>query len=93
MDGYYVMLTYLYLVNLGLFVMMGLDKRAARRHRRRIAERVLLGLALLGGSIGGIGGMLAFRHKTRKPAFYIGMPVMLVAELLFFLGIIWAAGL
>jgi uncharacterized membrane protein YsdA (DUF1294 family) len=47
------------------------DKAAAMLGVRRIRESVLLGLALGGGFIGSLAGMLAFRHKRRKPAFYL----------------------
>lgn len=77
----YILVIWLLLINLTLFIVMGADKRAAKRHQRRVPENTLLGLAILGGSVGGILGMLAFRHKTRHPAFYIGYPAILLVEL------------
>ena len=68
-------------INLALFLVMGADKRAAKRRSRRVPENSLLALAILGGSVGGILGMLIFRHKTRHPAFYIGYPAILLVEL------------
>ena len=68
-------------VNLALFLVMGADKRAAKRRSRRVPENSLLALAVLGGSVGGILGMLIFRHKTRHPAFYVGYPAILLVEL------------
>ena len=67
-------------LNLALLLAMGIDKRRAIRKQRRISENTLLTLALLGGSAGGILGMLLFRHKTRKPAFFIGYPLILLAQ-------------
>ena len=72
---------YLICINLALFCAMGADKRAAQRRRRRVPETTLLALAVLGGSVGGILGMLLFRHKTRKIAFYLGFPLILLAQL------------
>ncbi len=73
---------YLLAVNLLLFILMGWDKAAARRSARRTRETTLLGLAVIGGSVGGILGMLLFRHKTKKPAFRIGMPLILICQAL-----------
>ena len=75
-----LLLIWLIGINLALFLVMGADKRAAKSHRRRVPETSLLALAVLGGSVGGILGMLAFRHKTRHPAFFLGYPAILIAE-------------
>jgi uncharacterized membrane protein YsdA (DUF1294 family) len=45
------------------------DKSLARRRARRVPERTLLFLALLGGFAGGAAGIVLFRHKTRKKGF------------------------
>ena len=68
-------------LNLLAFGAMFADKRLARAAARRIPERVLLGLALAGGCPGAMLGMFAFRHKTRKPRFYIGLPLILIAQI------------
>lgn len=74
------LLAYLLAVNLIAFAAMGIDKRRAQRHRWRIPEATLMALALLGGSIGGMAGMYLFRHKTRHPLFFVGIPAIFVAE-------------
>ena len=43
-------------------------------------EWVLLGLAAAGGSVGAYLGMLVFRHKTLKPLFRFGVPVILLVH-------------
>ena len=78
----YVFLCCLIVLNLLLFVLMGRDKHAARCGARRIPETTLLALAVLGGSVGGLLGMILFRHKSRKPAFRIGFPLILICQLL-----------
>ena len=65
-------------INLALFLVMGADKRAAKRRSRRVPENSLLALAVLGGSVGGILGMLIFRHKTQKLKFRILVPLFAV---------------
>lgn len=63
-----------------LFIVMGRDKAAAKQHRRRVPEATLLALAVIGGSAGGILGMLIFRHKTRHPVFFLGYPIILLCQ-------------
>lgn len=70
------------LINLIGFAAMALDKRRAIRHKWRIPERTLFLIALLFGSIGVLTGMYVFRHKTKHLSFSIGIPAILVAQLL-----------
>jgi len=72
---------YLLFINILAFLAMWIDKRKAKYGKWRIKEMTLLILALLGGSIGGILGMYTFHHKTKKPQFYIGFPVILVCQI------------
>ncbi|MBO5550598.1 MAG: DUF1294 domain-containing protein [Lachnospiraceae bacterium] len=64
------------------FFVFGIDKYKAVRHRWRIPEATLIGLCLIGGSAGGLLGMLVFRHKIRKPKFCIGVPLILAVQLI-----------
>lgn len=76
------MLTYyLIAVNVLAFALMGLDKSKARRGAWRIPEKVLFLAALLGGSLGALLGMFAFRHKTKHLRFVLGLPVILLLQL------------
>lgn len=74
------LLVYLLLINAVGFVFMLIDKRRARKNLWRISESTLLTVALLGGSIGSFAGMRLFHHKTRKPKFSIGIPVIIVLQ-------------
>ncbi len=67
-------------MNLLGFLLMGIDKRRAKKHRWRIPERVLLLTGAFGGCLGGLLGMLTFHHKTKKAAFVICMPLFVVAH-------------
>ncbi len=72
---------YLLAVNLAAFVLMGADKRKARRGAWRISERALFLPALLGGALGGVLGMRTFHHKTRHWYFRWGFPLLLALQL------------
>lgn len=76
-----VLAVYLLIVNLIGFAQMGIDKRRSIRHRWRIPEAQLFLVAVTGGSIGSLLGMYTFRHKTKHKTFVIGMPLILVLQL------------
>lgn len=71
---------YLIIINIAAWIMYRLDKWKAKSGAWRIPERTLLLTALAGGSVGALAGMLLFHHKTRKPKFMIGVPVMFAAH-------------
>ncbi len=71
---------YLVAVNLAAFVLMGVDKRRAKRGAWRISERALFLPALLGGALGGTLGMRVFRHKTKHWYFRWGLPLLLILQ-------------
>jgi uncharacterized membrane protein YsdA (DUF1294 family) len=60
------------------FAAFGFDKRRATTGGRRVPERTLLVLALLGGWPGSILAQRQFRHKTKKPTFLIAFWLMVV---------------
>ena len=72
---------YLLIINaVGVLIMLA-DKRRAQKKLWRVPEATLFTIAILGGSIGVLLGMRLFRHKTRKPRFYIGIPLLLALQL------------
>lgn len=73
---------YLLVINLIGFFIMWLDKRKAKYGRWRIPENTLFLITLLGGGIGTISGMYTFRHKTKKLKFTIGLPAILILEII-----------
>lgn len=75
------LLIYLLAINLISFIAYGIDKRKAIKNKWRIKEATLLGLSFIGGSVGALLGMITFHHKTKKPRFKIGVPVMLIIHL------------
>lgn len=72
---------YLIVINIIGFLLMFLDKKKAERGAWRIPEKTLFLATLLGGGIGTISGMYVFRHKTKKLKFTLGLPVILILEI------------
>jgi len=61
---------YIGLTSLAAFILFGIDKQKAKKHKWRIPEKTLLGMCLIGGFMGGFLGMQTFRHKTKHWYFY-----------------------
>ena len=75
---------YLIVINILGFLVMGLDKHKAKMADRRIPENTLFMFTILGGGVGTIAGMYVFHHKTKKMKFKVGMPLILILEILIF---------
>ena len=76
-----LILIYLLTVNAAGFVLMLVDKYKAKKHLWRIPEATLMGVALIGGSVGALLGMYTVRHKTKHLKFTVGIPVILALQL------------
>lgn len=84
MDVITLLLAYFIIMNLIGFLLMGIDKYKAKKRAFRIPEATLFIVAVIGGSIGSIIGMYAFRHKTKHWRFVYGMPIILLLQLILF---------
>lgn len=68
------------IINVVAFIMMGMDKSKSRKGVWRIPERTLFNVAFIGGSVGILGGMHVFRHKTKHAKFKWGIPLIIVIQ-------------
>lgn len=75
---------YLGIINAFALAIMLIDKYKAKKKAWRIPEAVLMTVAALGGSLGILFGMYAARHKTRKPKFAVGVPLLLLLHIVLF---------
>lgn len=75
-------LSYLLIINLITFLLYAIDKRRSIRKAWRIPESVLMGFVTFGGSVGAMLAMLLFRHKTKHAKFTVGVPLILVAQII-----------
>lgn len=73
-------LIYLGIINLVTFVAFAIDKMNAIGHRSRIRIVTLLGLAFIGGSLGGLLAMYLLHHKTTKDYFTVGIPLIILMQ-------------
>lgn len=72
---------YLAIINVVTFFVYGIDKLKAKRSKWRIPEATLLGLAVIGGSIGAWLGMKVWHHKTLHKKFKYGVPLILIIQI------------
>lgn len=75
-----ILIVYLAAINFITFAAFALDKIAAIEHRSRIRIVTLLGLAFIGGSLGALLGMYLLRHKTKKDYFTLGVPLIIIMQ-------------
>lgn len=60
------------------------DKRRAMTNHRRIQEKTLLMWGALGGAAAMLLTMITIHHKTRRPKFMVGLPLMILAQVAIF---------
>ncbi len=77
-----MLIYYLILINFfSLFVML-IDKKLAIKGKQRISEKFIYICAFIFGSIGILFGMHLFKHKTKKTKFSVGIPVLLLLQII-----------
>ena len=75
-----ILLIYLAVVNILTIIVFGVDKMNAKSNRQRVRIVTLLELAFIGGSVGALIGMYGFHHKTKKAYFTVGVPLILLMQ-------------
>ncbi|WP_226673310.1 DUF1294 domain-containing protein [Rossellomorea aquimaris] len=80
-----ILYIYAVVINIIGFIIMGRDKKKAKKHEYRISERVLWQVAIVGGSVGAYLGMKVFRHKTKHKQFAIGFPLLVMLHCVLFI--------
>ena len=77
----HIALIYFVIINVVTFFVYGIDKWKVKKSKWRVSEATLLGLAVVGGSIGAWLGMKAWHHKTLHRKFKFGVPVIIIVQL------------
>lgn len=73
---------YLIFINILALIFTVSDKHRAIRHKRRISEFTLMLISALGGSVTMLVTMLIIRHKTRHIKFMLGIPLIILIQLI-----------
>ena len=77
-----ILLYYLILIKIIAFIIIYIDKQKSIKHKWRIKESTLFLISIIGGSLGTLVGMYTFRHKTKHIKFTLGIPFILILQIL-----------
>ena len=78
MDFKNIFIFHLIVINVIAIFMCFLDKRKAIKNKKRISEKTLFLVSILGGCYLFYLGMYLFHHKTKKLKFSLGIPLIIV---------------
>lgn len=79
---------YLIIINLITFIIFGIDKFKSIKNKWRFKESTLINLCFIGGSIGGLISMYLFHHKTKHSCFHIGIPLIIITQIIVMISMI-----
>lgn len=82
MNYIYILIGYIIIINIISFFIMLYDKKQALYHNFRISEKTIFIVSLLLGGIGTYVGMYVFRHKTKHLKFTIGIPIVIILNII-----------
>ena len=77
-----ILLIYFGIINFITFIVFAIDKVNAQEHRSRIKIVTLLGLSVIGGSIGALLAIYLLHHKTKKDYFTVGIPIIMIMQVI-----------
>ena len=81
----FIFVTYIIFISVFSFAIMYTDKFHAKNGLWRISENLIFIISILGGSLGIYLGMYVFHHKTKKKIFTIGIPLIILIQIICFI--------
>ena len=75
-------MNYIYIWNIIVALIYGIDKSLAKGKKRRMSERFLLFIAFLLGGTGAMFGMVIFNHKTSIMKFRLLVPLYIALNII-----------
>ena len=83
MNNYIIgLIIYVFFINIYALFLMKYDKVKAINNQHRLSEKTLFLIALILGGIGIYIGMYLFRHKTKHVKFTVGIPLIIILNIL-----------
>lgn len=80
---------YLIIISIVGWVLPIVDKKRAKNNEWRVMERTLFIVSALGGSLAMYLSMKKYRHKTKHKRFMIGIPVIMIVQLVIISAIVY----
>lgn len=77
-----IIIAYFVCINVLGVIVNCIDKSRAKRNKWRIKETTLWIIGILGGAFGSYITMKAIRHKTKHKSFMIGMPILIILNII-----------
>lgn len=84
----YFIIAYFVFISVASVILTVYDKYAAIKGKRRTPENTLMLFSALGGSVIMLAAMLIIRHKTKHIKFMLGIPIIILFQLMVVLWII-----
>lgn len=76
-------LIYFAVISLITVIVTAYDKKASKsRPKNRVPEKILFLLGILGGGLAEYLTMLKIRHKTKHKRFMIGLPIIILLQVI-----------
>lgn len=89
----YSILIYFIIINLTAVVLTLSDKQRAKNNKWRISEASLIIVGILGGAVCEYITMKSIHHKTKKAKFMVGLPLIIFAQIIIAILIIYKVAL
>ena len=81
LNKYPIFIPYISIMSIVAIIVTIKDKICAKLDKSRTPEKTLLLISALGGSLAMLITMLLIRHKTRHIKFMLGIPVILILQI------------
>ncbi len=77
-----IFFVYVFIISIVTVILTVYDKIAAKKRSFRISEATLMLCGAFGGAVAELITMLIIRHKTRHIKFMLGLPLIILAQVI-----------